>query len=86
MKMELFAIKDRALTAFMRPWVAQSVGQAIRAFSDMINDKQSEISAHPDDYDLWLIASFDDSTGKITQLADQPNQLVLGKQVLNPKE
>lgn len=82
MNLELFAVKDRALGAFMRPWVAQTTGQAIRIFQDEINKHGSELNAHPDDYDLWHIGTFNDNSGLLTIPDGGIKQLVLGKQVL----
>ena len=65
MKMEIFAIRDRALEAFMRPWVAQTTGQAIRMFMDECDNPQGDISKHKSDYDLYHIGSFDDQSGAI---------------------
>lgn len=84
MKLEIFAVKDRALDAFMRPWFAQSTGQAMRMFTDEINNPQGEMNKHPDDYDLWHIGYFLDNTGGLHQIEHGPKQLVLGKQVKDP--
>lgn len=79
MKLQVFAVKDRALEAHMTPWFAQTTGQAIRMFSDEINNPQSPMNKHPDDYDLWHLGSWDDKTGNFTQIENA--QLAMGKQV-----
>lgn len=78
MKMITVAIKDRALDAFMRPFFAQTRGQAIRMFNDEINNNQSPMFNHPDDYDLYFLAEWDDSTGEFKN-AGMPEQLAIGK-------
>lgn len=95
MKMKVFAIKDRALNAFMQPFFMHTEGQAIRAFQDNINDEKSAAHAHPDDYDLWVLAEFEDSDGRFSHTlqighgrddqVSMPRQLVLGKQVKEMK-
>lgn len=76
----MFAVKDRAIEAFMTPWFAQSTGQAIRSFTDEINNPESPMSKHADDYDLYHIGTWTDN-GAVQQLDGGIKQLVLGKQV-----
>lgn len=75
--MIMVAIKDRALDAFMRPFFAQTKGQAIRMFNDEINNQDSPMFKHPDDYDLYYLGTWDDKTGETTE--QHPEQLALGK-------
>lgn len=84
MHIQVVSIYDRALDAFSRPVFVNSVGQAIRSFGDEVNNVQSEMSKHPDDYDLYHLGSFDDSSGKFVCL-DEPKQLALGKQLVVSK-
>lgn len=65
MKMEIFAIRDRALGAFMRPWVAQTIGQAVRMFQDECNNQQGDLYKHLADYDLYHCGTFDDQDGSV---------------------
>ncbi len=80
MKYVVVSIKDRAADAFGRPAFVPSVGVAIRSFSDEVNRDNSEnqMYAHPDDFDLFELGSYDDSTG-IVEMLDQPKLLILGK-------
>lgn len=88
MKLEVFAIKDRALNAYMQPFFAPTIGAAIRAFSDGMNDNTTPMAKHPDDYDLWHLSSWDDASGKFSHNneyggPDQnniwPKQIAIGK-------
>lgn len=83
MKLKVFAIKDRALNAYMQPFFMHTTGQAIRAFTDNINDEKSQAYPHPDDYDLWELGDFEDSTGLFQINAEWtgPVQICMGKQV-----
>lgn len=80
MKYVVVSIKDRAADAFGRPAFVPSVGVAIRSFSDEVNrnDSENQMYAHPDDFDLFELASYDDSTG-IVEMLEQPKLLILGK-------
>lgn len=78
MKLQIVAIRDRAINAYMRPFFAQSTGQAIRMFQDEVNNKEGEIHKHPDDYDLYHLGEWNDE-GIITPIP--PHQLALGKEL-----
>ena len=81
MKMIVCSIKDRAADAFGRPFYVPAVGVAIRSFQDEVNRaaEDSQIYQHPDDFDLFDLGVFDDSTG-LFQLNDSPLLLMLGNQ------
>lgn len=66
------AIKDLAVGAFMAPGPQQSTGAAVRMFTDMINDPQSEISKHPEDYELYQLSPWDDETGVFLPVSELP--------------
>lgn len=63
MKLEMMAVKDEALEAYMRPFFAQSVGQAARMFADEVNNEQGEMVKHPQDYALYHLGTWDDQDG-----------------------
>lgn len=77
---KIYAIRDRALDAFNRPFFLTADGVAIRSFQDEINNKESEISKHADDYDLYTIGTYDENTGIISP--HQPLQIAVGKQLI----
>lgn len=74
------AVRDRALDAFMQPFFAPSVGIAVRSFGDEVNRAESPMAAHPDDYDLYQLGTFDDATGRFA-VGDGPRQVAIGKDV-----
>ncbi len=65
--MQLLSIYDMVSQRYMKPFWAQNVGSAVRSFGDMCGEADSVLAAHPEDYALYHIASFDDSTGKLTE-------------------
>jgi hypothetical protein len=78
----LCSVKDRAADAFGRPMFVPSAGVAIRSFSDEVNrqDTENQLYNHPDDFDLFELGEFDDSTG-LFKLHELPKLLTLGKTV-----
>lgn len=81
MKLQVFAVRDRAMNGYLQPFFLQSEGLAIRSFTDEINraDPKNPMFAHADDYDLYHLGTFDDETG--TFATKQPKQICIGKQV-----
>lgn len=82
----MFAIKDRALDAYNQPFTLTTTAQAVRSFTDEINSDpdRSGVAKHPDDYDLYIIAHYDDQNGQIFPL-DKPELVVRGKDLVRPK-
>lgn len=87
MKLKLFAIYDRALTAYMQPFGAQSAGAAIRAFGDGVNDPAHVMNKHPEDYELWYLGDFDDQTGTFDNhdRAKSNPQIATGKNMIQAR-
>lgn len=73
MKLQLFTVHDDALETYGAPMVYTATGQATREFTDHVNDKQSPINKHPEDYKLYFLGTYDNETGRIEQ-PDQPKQ------------
>lgn len=61
----LVSVLDLATETFARPFVVHHPRQAVRSFSDEVNNPESEIAKHAEDYELWSIGTFDDSNGAI---------------------
>ena len=82
MKMVICSIRDSAADAYGRPFFLPSVGVAIRSFTDEVNrpSEDNQIYQHPEDFDLFELGEFDDTSGRST-LLDVPKQLALGRMV-----
>jgi len=78
----IVSVKDSAAEAYGRPMYLQSLGVAIRSFTDEVNreDKDNQLFNHPDDFDLYELGVFDDSLGKY-ELRENPTVIVRGKDV-----
>jgi hypothetical protein len=76
------SVKDRAADAFGRPIFVPSVGLALRGFTDEVNREadDNQMFHHSDDFDLFELGTFEDSTG-IIECHSIPKQLALGKSV-----
>lgn len=82
MKLQIVAVSDRAVGAFMRPFFAPSTGAAVRSFSDEVNRAESEMAKHPTDYELHHFGSFDEEIGRFELLEAGPMLLVRAKDMV----
>lgn len=78
------SVRDRAIDAFGQPFCVTAVGSAIRSFTDEVNNPKSDLVAkHPDDFDLYLLGTFNDESAKF-DLLDSPRQIAVGKDLKLP--
>lgn len=59
------AVFDSALGSFNPPFVVPALGAAVRSFTDEVNRvaEGNIMNAHPEDYHLSVLATFDDESG-----------------------
>jgi len=69
-KLQMFAIFDKKALAYANPFYYHQKGQALRALEDSVNDPQSPLNKHPEDFTLFHIGEWDDRTGLVTPLAN----------------
>lgn len=65
MNLNIYAVYDKAIGAYMRPFCLTSDGQAVRGFTDETNNPETPVHAHPEDYALFRIGTFSDSDAVI---------------------
>lgn len=66
---QMFTIYDAAIAAYQQPFYMRTIGEAIRAFSNVCNDQAHEIGRHPDQFTLFHLGEYDDNTGAVMQFA-----------------
>lgn len=69
--LQMFSVFDKAVGAFMPPYFCKARGEAIRMFSDAVNEQNSPFFKHPGDFELYAIGRFDPATGSLEQLATE---------------
>lgn len=86
MKRFILAVRDRAADTFLKPMFVEARGLGIRAFEDEVNrqDQDNPLYRHPEDFDLYELGEYDDSSGKFVSLADGPRQIAVGKDFVKP--
>lgn len=65
---KIFSIRDGKVEAYGQPFFQHTHGEAERNFKSLTSDPKSNISQFPEDYDLFYLGDFDDSTGLVTPL------------------
>lgn len=68
MKILVFSVYDSKAQAYGTPFFMQSVGTAVRMFSDLVNEPKTTVAAHPEDYTLFQIGEFDDGPGVLSAI------------------
>ena len=63
--MKMFSIFDVKADVYQQLFVMHTRAQAIRAFSDLANDKFTDVGKHPEDFKLVCVGTFDVSTGEV---------------------
>lgn len=67
MIMQIVAVRDSRSELFSQPVFVPAVGVGVRALADVVNgDKSHDYARHPDDFTLFHIGTYDDSTGVLT--------------------
>nr|QJB19072.1 MAG: nonstructural protein [Microvirus sp.] len=66
MILKVFSVLDVKADAYMQPFFSQSRGVATRDFTDVVSNSDHVFSRHPNDFGLFELGEFDDSTGVIT--------------------
>ncbi len=82
MRHRAFSIFDQKAKAYMTPFFMGEVGMATRTFTDMVNSPDHMIAKHPEDYVLFEVGQFDDTTGLLSAY-DGPELVVTALQVCN---
>lgn len=74
--LKVIAVFDKAIDAFNRPMFVPAVGLAVRSFQDEIAREAPDnpMFAHPQDFSLFLLGEYDESSGRFTCL-DVPERV-----------
>ena len=63
--MKVFSVYDAKVEKFLQPFFAPTVGAAERAFGEACNDPTHQFYKHPEDFTLFHVAEWDETTGEI---------------------
>lgn len=80
MKLNVYTVLDKAVNAYLQPFYARGAGEAIRSFSDLANDGNTNIARHPEDFILMFLGEYDDASGLFN--CQEPMRLVGATEVI----
>lgn len=63
MKMRMYSVFDKAISAFTPPFCCRTDGEAKRSFAQEAVNANAQIGKHKSDYSLFFIGYFDDALG-----------------------
>lgn len=82
MKLFLIAIFDNKAQEFTAPQGYPALGVAQRGFQDAVNNPESHLHKHPEDYSMHLLGHYDTESGTLHALKEGPQHLMNASQVL----
>lgn len=76
MKSQMFAVRDNKLEAYGQPFLAKNQSHAVRLIGELVNkDLENNFHKYPQDFTLFAIGEYDDSTG-LCQSEDTPKAVM----------
>lgn len=69
--MKMFTVYDAKAEYWLRPFFSQARGSGVREFADSVNDPNSALFGHPEDFTLFEIGSFDERTGIVEAYSER---------------
>ena len=80
-----YSVYDEKVSTFGTPFFAATNPAAIRMFTDLANDPNTTVGRHPEDFTLYHVGQFDDSSGELLKM-DQPSNLGKADQYLQQQQ
>lgn len=74
MELQMYTIRDSKAGTYSQPFYAHNKPVAERHLHRMVKDPNSMVCQFPEDYDLYELGTYDDSTGLVKTL-DTPKHL-----------
>jgi hypothetical protein len=64
--MFIYSVYDSKAEAYLPPFFLPTKAAALRAFGDAAVDPKHQFAAHPEDYTLFELGTYEETTGSIT--------------------
>lgn len=78
MKLNVYAVHDSAVGAYLQPFFMRTNGEAVRAFASVANQRGHAFHNNGEDYTLFRIAEYVEEDGTLVPL---PAKESLGKAI-----
>ncbi|QCS36309.1 nonstructural protein [Capybara microvirus Cap1_SP_228] len=76
MALLVFSVHDTKVGAYANPFFVRTRGEAVRSFSDACQDDSLPFKRHPGDYVLYLVGSWDETSGRIVGRETGPERVL----------
>ena len=79
--MRLYSIRDAKTQAFSTPFFQQNDETALRMFRDELHGANgpSMLSKHPEDFDLYCVGDWNDTSGAVRPTGDVDGPILVSK-------
>lgn len=64
-KLGIYSIKDTKAEVFLPPFYVRNNGEAIRVFDDCVQNPDTNLAKHPEDFYLFKLGEFDQDSGSL---------------------
>lgn len=78
MVLKMFSVYDVASELYGTPFFMQSKGEAVRAFTSLVNDGSTMPGKYPEQFKLMQLGEFDNESGEVRQGNEEVVSLGLG--------
>lgn len=72
MLVNLYCVYDAKAAYYLPVFAMRTHGEAMRAMAQAANDPSSQVGAHPEDYILYHVGTFDDQAGAVESVRHEP--------------
>lgn len=73
MRYNAYAIFDNKAGYFNVPFFMHSQGEALRAFTDLANDRSTSVGRHPSDFVLFQVGTYETESGELLPMQPHIN-------------
>jgi hypothetical protein len=67
---KVYTVRDTKAEAYLKPFFMETHGLALRAIEGPANDPEHDFNRHKEDYSIWCIGEYEDSTGQLKPYKD----------------
>lgn len=68
MVLKIVAVYDSKVEAYLTPVFVRSAGEAVRSFSDAVNNPETDFCKHPEDFSLFDLGDFYVTDGRVVPI------------------
>lgn len=63
---KVYSVYDSKVSLYAKPFYMRTRGEAIRGFTEVVNNKETDLGKFPGDFTLFELGEYSEDTGKFT--------------------